>query len=178
VYSESRIRLRGLTAADVNALIPLLQAYMREAYDVTWSGTGAALRTDALGQRCRVLLATGIDGMLIGFLAWTRGYDLHHCVAGVDVLDLYVTPSRRSQGIGLALACMVAAEEEPSGVSYMKGTFLDRGAGLRLYERFAVCDQSGCIVAGRAFRRLAELAGRPIREIVRSLPERAWNYEA
>jgi hypothetical protein len=32
-------------------------------------------------------------------------------------------------------------------------------------------------VSGRAFRRLAELSGESLREIVKGLPDTAWNYE-
>jgi len=32
-------------------------------------------------------------------------------------------------------------------------------------------------VGGRAFRRLAELAGSSARVVARSLPEKSWNYE-
>ena len=48
----------------------------------------------------------------------------------------------------------------------------------RLYARFAMCfPGADCIVGGRAFRRLAELAGYAPRVAARSLPEKRWNYE-
>jgi GNAT superfamily N-acetyltransferase len=178
ISPEQRVRTRRLTASDIGSWIPLLQAYMREAYGVEWTGSSEALRRDALGQRCSVLLATTPHGAAVGFVAWCPSYDLHNCVAGVDVLDLYVVPAMRSRGVALLLACALAAEEHGRGAVYMKGMSLEGGSGRRLYGRFAVCDPGGCIVSGRAFRRLAELAGRPVREIARSLPERAWNYEA
>lgn len=172
------MRTCHLTVSDIDTWIPLLQSYMQEAYGVEWSGSAEALHAAALGQKCTVLLASTADRGGVGFIAWTPSYDLHHCVSGVDVLDLYVVPAMRSRGVALVLACAMAAEELGRGAIYMKGTALEGGAGRRLYGRFAVCDASGCIVGGRAFRRLAELAGRPVREIARSLPERAWNYEA
>lgn len=172
------MRTHRLTTSDVDAFVPLLQAYMREAYSVEWSGSAEALHRDALGQRCTVLLASTPDGTVVGFVAWCPSYDLHNCVAGVEVLDLYVVPAVRSRGVALVLACALAAEEAGRGTVYMKGTSLEGGSRRRLYHRFAVCDPGGCIVGGRAFRRLAELAGRSAREIARSLPERAWNYEA
>lgn len=178
MQSKHRVRTRLLAPSDIDAWIPLLQAYMREAYDVEWSGSAEALHADALGEKCTVLLASTADGIVVGFVAWTPSYDLHHCVSGVEVLDLYVVPAMRSRGVALALACALAADGMDRGAVYMKGTALEGGAGLRLYSRFAVCDAGGCIVGGRAFRRLAELAGRPVREIARSLPDRAWNYEA
>jgi len=48
----------------------------------------------------------------------------------------------------------------------------------RLYERIAMSfEGADCIVGGRAFRVLADLSGRPIRELVRGLPKKEWNYE-
>ncbi|MBV9773034.1 MAG: N-acetyltransferase, partial [Gemmatimonadetes bacterium] len=89
-----------------------------------------------------------------------------------------VAPRWRGRGVALLLGCAAAAEIHRGGGLYLKGTAVETGSGARLYGRFGVCDPSGCIVAGRAFRRLAELAGRPVREVARSLPERAWNHEA
>jgi GNAT superfamily N-acetyltransferase len=175
---RSALRVTRLTAAEIGTLVPLLQAYMHEAYGVEWMGSNEALQKEAIGQKCTVELAWAAEGALIGFLAWIPSYDLHHCIAGVDILDLYIVPPRRGRGIALQLACALAAEELRRGALYMRGTAIETGSGLRLYSRFGACDPTGCIVSGRAFRRLAELAGRPVREIVRSLPERSWNYEA
>lgn len=166
-----------LTETHIGTWAPLMRAYMREAYQVEWAGSEGAVRVDALGQRCAVELAVTGEGSVAGFLAWHPAYDLHHCVGGVEVPDLYVVPSCRSRGIALVLACAVAARARGEGAMYMKGTAIGQGSGLRLYGRFAVCEPTGCIVSGRAFRRLAELNGRPVREIARSLPERSWNFE-
>jgi GNAT superfamily N-acetyltransferase len=106
-------------------------------------------------------------------------YDLHHCVAGAEVLDLYVAPEARGRGLALALACAVAAAVAQDGGTYLKGGAVERGTGRRLYAKLAVCWPSGdCYVSGRAFRRLAALAGQPLRTMIRGLPPMAWNYEA
>jgi hypothetical protein len=61
----------------------------------------------------------------------------------------------------------------------LRGTAYDRASPTgRFYERFAVgFDSAECHCAGRAFRRLAELAGVPTRTLVRSLPPKEWNHE-
>ncbi len=151
---------------------------MQEGYQDSWHGSAEALRRDALGQQSTVHLATAADGQLLGFLAWTASYDLHHCVSGAEVMDLYVIPQWRGQGVALILGCAAAAEILRSGGRYMKGTVVEKGSAGQLYRRFGVCDASGCTVAGRALRRLAELAGRSAREIAQRLPERSWNYES
>lgn len=175
---EARIRIRPLAPPDIAGLHSLFDAYMREAYGAPWNGSAEALQHDALGQKCSVYLALAPDESLIGFLAWTSSYDLHHCVPGAEALDLYVDRAWRGRGIALLLVCAAAAEIEGRGGLYLKGSAVETGTGRRLYSRFGLCDAAGCIVGGRAFRQLAELSGRSVREVVRALPEPSWNYEA
>lgn len=177
MVSEPRVYTRRFTPADAPALVILLQAYMQETYQDLWHSSEEALRQDARGQRCILHLALTREEQPIGFLAWTPSYDLHHCVSGAEVLDLYVVPERRGRGVALLLGC-ATAEISCCGGRYMKGTVVESGSARQLYTRFGACDASGCIISGRAFRRLAELAGCSVREISRRLPERAWNYEA
>lgn len=151
---------------------------MREAYGASWSGSAEALHRDCFGQHCSICVAQAEDEALIGFLAWMHSYDLHHCVSGADVNDLYVVSRWRGHGVALLLGCAAAAEIARSGGLYIKGTPVETGSARRLYSRFGICDSTGCVVSGRAFRRLAELAARSVREIARALPDRAWNYEA
>ena len=55
---------------------------------------------------------------------------------------------------------------------------LEPTPGRRLYDRFCVFFPGATAnLSGRAFRHLAGLAGASPREIARSLPEPAWNYE-
>lgn len=175
---EPRFRTRRVSRPDMAALVPLFQAYMLETYGTEWSGSVEPLYRDALGQKCTLYIAVAEDGAPIGFLAWIPSYDLHHCVSGAEVLDLYVSPPWRGRGVALLLACTTAAEVSDQGGLYMKGSAVEQGSGRRLYSRFCVCDAASCVVSGRAFRRLAELAGRSAREVARSLPDRSWNYEA
>jgi GNAT superfamily N-acetyltransferase len=178
VAPQPRIQIRALFPSDVPALVPLLEAYMQEAYGVPWRGSAEALHRDCFGQHCSLLVAQARDGDLIGFLAWMPSYDLHHCVSGADVNDLYVVPRCRGRGVALLLGCAVAAEVAQQGGRYLKGTAVETGTGSRLYDRFGICNSTGCVVSGRAFRRLAELAGHSVRQIVRALPDRSWNYQA
>jgi GNAT superfamily N-acetyltransferase len=174
---DSRVRIADLTEESLAALVPLLRAYMRETYDAPWNGSEDALRRDGLGQRCSIRMAMA-GGEPIGFIAWTGSYDLHHCVTGGEGLDLYVDAAWRGRGVAMMLACAACAAIAVEGGVYLKGIAVATGSGARLYARSALCDPSGCIVGGRAFRRLAELAGRPVREIVRLLPDPSWNLEA
>lgn len=169
-------RVRPGTASDVAALVPLLHAYLRESYAQPWHGSEEAL-AGAMGDGVSILVAEDPRQSLVGFLAWTSSYDLHHCVAGGELLDLYVAPAARGRGVALLLGCAAAARVREAGGAYLKGGTVQGGAGSRLYRRVAVCDAAGCIVSGRGFRRLAELAGRPVREMAKRLPEPSWSHE-
>lgn len=48
----------------------------------------------------------------------------------------------------------------------------------KFYRKIAMClpDGESC-VSGRAFRRLAKLSGERLREIIRKMPEAAWDYQ-
>jgi GNAT superfamily N-acetyltransferase len=171
-------RTRAAASDDVAALVPLLEAYMAETYGDRWHGDPETLARD-LGGRCTIEVAVAEDGRLVGLLAWATGYDLHHCAAGAEVIDLYVAPPWRGRGVALSLACAAAARAQRLGGRWLKGTAVETGSGRRLYGRIAVCGATReCTVGGRAFRRLAELAGRPPREMAAGLPEPGWNHES
>jgi hypothetical protein len=91
---------------------------------------------------------------------------------------ILVVPASRGRGVAPALVCTVAAEILQRGRTYVKGQAGDNRTVQRLYARFAMgFPGADYIVGGRAFRRLAELAGRSARVVARSLPEKSWNYE-
>jgi GNAT superfamily N-acetyltransferase len=170
--------VRAAKQSDVPALAQLLEAYMRETFKVSWRGSAEALRRDGFGREFETHVAVTGDGRVIGFAAWTKSYDLHHCLAGGYILDLYITPASRGRGVAHALVCMVAAEIRQRGGTYVKGQGVDSRAVQRLYARFAMCfPGADYVVGGRAFRRLAELEGCSARVAVRSLPKKSWNYE-
>ncbi len=150
---------------------------MDEALSLAWGGATSALERDVSAGRIHVLVADETDA-LIGFAAWTWSYDLHHCVRGGEVLDVYVTPGRRGQGVAVALLAAIANEIWRAGGTYLKGLVVAERAGRRLYQRLGVSfPGEHCYVSGRAFRELSGLAGRSPREIVRRLPDKSWNRE-
>lgn len=171
------VPVRPARAEDISALVSLLRAFMREAFDAKWHGTPEALERDGLGARFELLVAEGRGG-LIGFVAWEMTYDLHHCVRGGTVLDLYVEANSRGRGVALALFATLAARVRAQGGVYVRGQAVPKPEVQRAYERVCVLfPGADANVGGRAFRVLADLDGVPPREAIRRLPERAWNYE-
>ncbi|MFN2393769.1 MAG: N-acetyltransferase, partial [Pyrinomonadaceae bacterium] len=60
----------------------------------------------------------------------------------------------------------------------LKGGAVDNPVVRRLYQKIAMCLPDGeSYVSGRAFRRLSKLSSKSLREIIKNLPESAWNYE-
>ena len=176
--SSPGFTVRAAEQSDIPALVQLLEAYMRETFKVSWQGSAEALHRDGFGREFETYVAVTGDGQVIGFAAWTKSYDLHHCLTGGNILDLYVVPASRGRGVAPALVCTVAAEILQRGGTYVKGQAVDNRAVQRLYARFAMCfPGADCTVGGRALRRLAELAGHAPRVAARSLPEKPWNYE-
>lgn len=107
-------------------------------------------------------------------------YDLHWASRGAQIADLYAVPARRGHGVALALVAAVCAEARAEGARFVRGASYDRASPTgRLYERIAVGhDSAECHCAGRAFRHLADLHGSRVRNNVRLLPPREWNFSA
>jgi GNAT superfamily N-acetyltransferase len=161
---------------EVQAVAALLRAYMLETYNSAWRGTVTTLLQDGCGAHFRSLLAAHAT-QPVGFLAWEKAYDLHHCLSGGHVLDLYVAPGHRARGLAVQLIARAAGLIHSEGGAFIRGGAVDTGTGSRLYGRFAPAFGNDYILGGRAFRHLAATSGRPIRELARSMPRREWNFE-
>jgi GNAT superfamily N-acetyltransferase len=167
------VSVRLAAASDGAVLASLISAYMKETFDRPWGGSLEALQRDAGRVEC--LLA--VDAAPVGFAAWTPAYDLHHCMPGGDLIDLYVEPAWRGRGVAAMLVTSVAKRIQERGGRYLSGMSVGAEATEQFYRRLAMrFPGAACIVGGRAFRTLAELSGRSPREIVRGLPDPSWNY--
>jgi GNAT superfamily N-acetyltransferase len=176
-HSRARMYvLREASADDVPELAALLRAYMRETYQEEWRGTIHGLLGDGFGVHFRTLLAA-LEAQPVGFVAWEKSYDLHHCLAGSHILDLYIAPEHRFRGIAVQLIWKVSQITHIQGGAYIKGGAVDTGTGSRLYQRFAMAFGNDYILGGKAFRHLATLPDSPVRQLARSMPRRQWNYE-
>jgi GNAT superfamily N-acetyltransferase len=159
-------------------LAELLESYMRETYQGAWGGSAQLLEQHLADHGVGIIVAEAPHRDVIGFVAWVDSYDLHWCMKGGDVIDFYVCPSDRGRGAALLLIAQLAADVQGCGGAYLKGGAVDNPVVRRLYRKIARCLPGGeSYVSGRAFRRLAELSGKSLREIVQGLPDAAWNYE-
>jgi len=168
--------IREATPVDVPGVAALVRAYMLETYHEEWRGSVTGLLQDGFGVRLRALIAA-LAEQAVGFLAWETSYDLHHCLSGGHVLDLYVAQRHRSRGIAVQLIARAAGIIHSEGGAFIKGGAVDSGTGSRLYGRFAPAFGNDYILGGKAFRHLAAQSNLPVRKLVRSMPEREWNFE-
>jgi GNAT superfamily N-acetyltransferase len=174
-----KFSVRSATLADVDVVVALLRDYMQETYGRPWHGSRGALIADGFGARFKLMVAEASANDVVAFAAWQLSYDLHHCLLGADVLDMFVAPSHRGLALPVILMASVAAQSREAGAVFLKGQAVPKAGVQNLYERIAMAfPGADCIVGGRAFRALAELAGQPPRFVVQHLPDKSWNYEA
>ncbi len=170
--------IRKAVRSDVPHLARLLEDYLRETYQGAWGGTAELLERHVSNNDVEILVAENSAQEIIAFVASIVTYDLHWCMKGGEIIDFYAAPMYRGRGAALFLIIDLAAEIERSGGKFLKGGAVENSSVRRLYGRVAMCQPNGeCYISGRAFRHLAGLSGRPLREIVKNLPETAWNHE-
>lgn len=135
------------------------------------------LRADALGACCELLLASDSSRDSVGLCAFEPDYDLHVCIRGGRILDLYVQPSWRRRGVAAALLASAAREISERGGRYMKGQSLPIPEVVGFWNRCAVAFEGPeFTLSAKAFRHLASLAGATPRQMAANLPDRQWNF--
>jgi GNAT superfamily N-acetyltransferase len=121
--------IREASPENVHAVAALLREYMLETYDDEWRGSVNGLLRDGFGARFRALIAVLADEA-VGLLAWERSYDLHHCLSGGHILDLYVARRHRARGIAVQLIATTAGVIQSDGGAFIKGGPLTVAQGL------------------------------------------------
>lgn len=114
-------QVRIATPEDVPSLSELLHDYMRETFGQPWHGSPEAVGRDGFGAEFETIVAETADGQLIGFAAWFLSYDLHHCLRGGEVIDMFVRREHRGRGVAAALLAAVAAEIRRRDGQYLRG---------------------------------------------------------
>jgi len=170
-------RTATATVAELAPVARLLDDYVRQHLNMAaWPGSLDTFKRD-YASGCFNMIVLYRQETIVGFAAWTRSYDLHHCVHGALLLDMYIAPAYRCQGLGAALICAIAAEITRLGWTYMRGQALS-GPAARLYGRVGIrFGANEYNVSGQALRQLASLVGQPARDILRGLPTQAMNHQ-
>jgi ribosomal protein S18 acetylase RimI-like enzyme len=120
--------------------------------------TTAIIRRDAFGRgrAFRVLVAEA-GGRVAGYASFAVGYNTDVAARDLWMLDLYVVPVGRSQGIGRALVTAIAREAVRRGLPGLEwGVRGSNVRALRFYRRLG---------ARIGHTRIAGLSGRALRAL-------------
>lgn len=170
--------IRQTNQNDIPQLAKMLEDYIQETYQGAWGGNAGLLEEHISTGDVEIIVAETSEREIVAFIASIITYDLHYCMKGSEIIDFYVSPLHRGRGAAVFLITYLAAEVQKRDGAFLKGGAVENKIVRRLYGRIAMCQPNGeCYVSGRAFRHLAELSSKSLREIIKNLPETAWNYE-
>jgi len=168
--------VRRATTHDVAVLAALIDEFAKGHPAEGHVRSVDRLRDAFFGNQpmAHVLLAEK-NATVVGFGVWRKAFDLFWSMYGGDGLGLYVIPSHRGRGVAVCIVAAMCAEIRGQGGHFLQTSY-DAIYGS-LYERVGVGrPERACHVSALAFDRLAALAGKSAREIVRALPDKTLNY--
>ena len=119
VSSATIYHIRNATLEDTPNLQKLLMAFMQETFQRPWGGTPQKLEQDGLGAEFQMVIAEAENYPLVAFAAWISSYDLHYCMKGGQVIDLFVEPAHRGRGIAVRLITEIALQIQQQGGVYI-----------------------------------------------------------
>ena len=117
--------------------------------------TAEGLRAEAFGERPSIaILVAEAEGVLVGYLVHQDTFSTWRGANGVFVVDLFVRPERRNDGIGVRLMAEAARLGRAKGARFMRLDIDEHNAaGQRFYgrlgfrplvhDRFLVLDEPG-----------------------------------
>jgi GNAT superfamily N-acetyltransferase len=167
--------IRSATAEDTPTLAALIDGFAIGHPAQDHPRSLERMREAFFGEEAvgRVLLAE-VSRATVGFGIWRKTYDVYWSMYGGEAFGLYVKPSHRGTGIAVAIVAAICNEIRRHGGQFLQTSYSPELAPL--YERVGVGRaERACHVSASAFQRLADLAGKPPREIVRALPDKALN---
>jgi len=167
------MEIRDARESDLPAIAEMIGDFVKGHRAEHHPRSAENLRAAYFGEApvANLLVATR-EGQPVGMVQWAKFYDAFWSMFGVQGEWLYVRPDARGVAIAAALIAELCARARRDGAEFLRGGALTDDVA-RLYERCAIGAPSfECHVSGEAFQVLADLGGRPVREIVRGLPNR------
>ena len=170
--------VRRAVEADLDAIEDMVNDFVKGHPAESTYRSRAALREAFFGPAPVANLVVALEGnRVVGMGQWTRIYEMFWGKYGAAVEWFYVRPTSRGKGISAAIVAEICSQVRRAG-----GDFLYGGGGDEvepLYERVAIgWPSNSCHVSAEAFQVLADLAGKPPRDIVRGLPKPDMNNVA
>jgi GNAT superfamily N-acetyltransferase len=172
------LRVRPAHEGDLDALGQMIDEFVQGHPAEHHPRPVEKLRAALFGEHAvaKAVIATVRD-RAVGMVQWWLVYDVFWAMNGVRVEWLYVRRDIRGLGVAAALIAEVCARGRAAGAEYLHGGGNDEVS--KFYERFAVGSPTReCYLSAQAFQVVADLAGTPVRELVRRLPAREQNFAA
>ncbi|MEJ8571694.1 GNAT family N-acetyltransferase [Microbaculum marinum] len=152
--------IRPAAAEDADALIGQIDALNAHVGAASGRITPDILARDAFGRtRHLEFIVAERDGTIAGYAAWCDAYETEHARPGVYMIDLYVDPAHRRNGIARRLVAAVSAAARARGCGFVWWTAEPGNAeAAAFYGRLG--SQSAPMIAhalyGEAFETLAD----------------------
>jgi len=162
--------------SEVAAVGGMLRRYMFESLERSWEGTVEGLSLAMRDGHVNLSVAK-LNGVAIGLASWHRVFNVHYCVSGGEVTDMFIEREYRGRGIALALLATIAEQIRLFGGVFLRGR---SDAGMQaLYSRLAtIVPGAECYVSGERFVSLASLSNQSPRAAVRALSTKSSSYRA
>ncbi|GLS17687.1 GCN5 family N-acetyltransferase [Labrys miyagiensis] len=132
------MRIRPARPEDCEAVVDMVVDFAA-LFGVTAGTTAEGLRVEAFGSRPTIslLVAEAPDGTLAGYLVHQDTYSTWRGANGVFVVDLFVKPQWRNDGIGIKLMAEAARQGAAKGARFMRLDISEGNeGGRRFYERY------------------------------------------
>jgi len=124
--------------------------------------TRERIRADGFGpQAAFTPLVAELDGVVVGYVFFSRGYNTDVAARSMWLHDLFVKPAARGRGVGYALMAAVAAETVRIGWASLEwGVHTANAGALEFYRRLGAAGSEARIlgVTGERLRALAAAA--------------------
>lgn len=168
--------VRPATSADAEALAGLIDGFAKGHPAERHVRSVEAMRNAFWGDRAVVHAVLAERGeVAAGFGMWRRSYDVFWSMHGGEAVGLYVIPSLRGLGVAACIIAAMCASIREQGGRFLQAAYEPELAAF--YERVGVGrPERACHISAGAFQQMAALAGKPVREIIRAMPDRALNY--
>jgi GNAT superfamily N-acetyltransferase len=164
------ILVRDATSGDAEPVLRMVADLAREVDDPPPRLSTTVFLRDMVGPERRVhTLVAEQDGRLVGYAVLHPGYNTGLGGPITHLVDLFVVPAARRQGVGRALMAAVARRTlELGGHELIWDVWKRNERAYAFYERLAARHRTGLTIMSLdegGLSRLAEAGSRPTREL-------------
>lgn len=139
------IRIRSARREDCEAVARMVQD-LAGLFGVRSGTTGDILQHEAFGPRptLAILVAENeTTQALLGYAIWQDMFSTYRGARGIFIVDLYVAPAHRGEGIGALLLAQAARQASSQGASFMRlDVEAENESAARFYARLGFVEKS------------------------------------